>query len=88
MPVGRFVPWEVLSVGCFVPREVLSLNDLSTGRYVPWDVLSVGRFVCAPLCMLLLAVISFQYIFKQILATSFLSLGCTKFTRELHAEAP
>ena len=65
LSVGRFVPQEDLPVGCFVPWEVLSYDDLSTGRYVPWDVLSVGRFVCAPLCMLLLAVISFQYILNK-----------------------
>ena len=39
-PLGRFVPWDVLSMGRFVPWDVLSM-----GRLVPWDVLSLRRFV-------------------------------------------
>ena len=34
--VGRFVPWDVLSLGPYV-----------LGRFVPWDVLSVHLFTCS-----------------------------------------
>ena len=39
-PLGRFVSWDVLSLGTFCPSDILSL-----GRFVSWDVLSLGHFV-------------------------------------------
>ena len=50
-PFGRFVPWDVLSLGCFVPWYAFTMgcfvpwDVLSLGRLVPWDALSLGRFV-------------------------------------------
>ena len=51
MYLGRFVPWDVLSLGpfCplgrFVPWDVLSLGTICPlGRFVPWDVLSLETF--------------------------------------------
>ena len=43
-PVGRFVPWGVLSVGTYVWGATV----LSVGRFVHWDVLSVGPYVRGP----------------------------------------
>ena len=63
VPLGRFVPWDVLSLGTFCPLgrfvlwDVLSLGTFcSLGRFVPgmfcpWDVLSLGRFVPGTLCL-------------------------------------
>ena len=52
--LGRFVPWDILSLGTFCP-----LGRFVLGTFCPWDVLSLGtfcplgrfvlgRFVCAP----------------------------------------
>ena len=44
--MGRFVPWDVLSLGRFVLWDVLSL-----GPYICMYVLGrffLGRFICAP----------------------------------------
>ena len=55
--VGRFVPWDVFSLGTLCPLgrfvfwDVLSLGTfclwdiLSLGRFVSWDVLSLGPYV-------------------------------------------
>ena len=44
-PLGRFVPWDVLSLGRFVPWNVLSLGPHVLGRFDPWDVLSVNFYL-------------------------------------------
>ena len=36
--LGRFVPWDVLSLGTFCPWDLMSEDVLS------WDVLSLGTF--------------------------------------------
>ena len=43
--LGRFVPWDVLSLGRFVPGTFCPWDVLSLGTFCPWDVLSLGRFV-------------------------------------------
>ena len=45
VPLGRFVPWDVLSFGTFCPWDVMSL-----GRFVPWDVFS-GTFCPLDVCL-------------------------------------
>ena len=40
--MGRFVPWDVLSLGRFVP------GTLCLGTLCPWDVLSLGTSVAEP----------------------------------------
>ena len=48
VPLGRFVPWDVLSLGtfcplgCFVPGTFCPW-DLMSGDVLSWDVLSVHR---------------------------------------------
>ena len=52
VPLGRFVPWDVLSLGTFCLWDVLSLATfcpcgvLSLGRFV-LGCFVLGRFVCA-----------------------------------------
>ena len=41
MSLGRFVPWDGLSLGTFRPL----------GRFVPWDVSSLGTFILGPFCL-------------------------------------
>ena len=38
--LGRFAPWDVLSLGRFVPRTFCPWDLTSPRRFVPWDVLS------------------------------------------------
>ena len=45
-PLGRFVLWDVLSLGRFVPGTFCPL-----GRFVPWDVLSLGTFCLGTFCL-------------------------------------
>ena len=46
--LGRFVPWDVKSLGHFVPWDVLSLGTFCPlgsfvfGTFFTWDVLSLG----------------------------------------------
>ena len=45
-PLGRFVPWDILSHGTFCPLgHFVRGTFCPSGRFVQWDVLSVGRFV-------------------------------------------
>ena len=51
MFLGRFVPWDILSVGRFVPWYVLSLGTFCPlGRLVPCDVFSLGPYVPGTYC--------------------------------------
>ena len=43
--VGRFFPWDVLSLRRFFPGTFFPWDIFPLGRFVPWDVLSLGRFV-------------------------------------------
>ena len=44
-PLGRFVPWDVLSLGTFCPWDLMSWDVLS------WDVLSLGTFCLGTFCL-------------------------------------
>ena len=53
-PVGRFVPWDVLSMrrfvrGTFCPIDVLSVGPYVWGPYVHGTFCPVGGIVCAPI---------------------------------------
>ena len=61
-PVGRFVPWDVLSMGhcvrgTFCPLDVLSVERFVLGRFVLGRFVLgrfvLGRFVCASKFVLL-----------------------------------
>ena len=92
-PVGRFACRTFCPVGSFVCRMFCPEGSFVVKRFVYRTLCPVGRFVRRAFCLCTLmyaftCCYLFPVHFKQILATCFLSLGCTKFTRELHAEAP
>ena len=44
-PLGRFVPWDILSLGTFCPWDLMSEDVLS------WNVLSLGTFCLGMFCL-------------------------------------
>ena len=40
VPLGRFVPWDVLYLGRFVPGTFCPLGCFVPGTFCPWDLMS------------------------------------------------
>ena len=49
-PLGRFVPWDILSLGTFCPWDLMS-EDVLSWDVLSWDVLSLGTFSLGTFCL-------------------------------------